>query len=128
MFDFVKSVLLAERHAPDAPPALPRQCATFARKFQQVTAPVMAKGVEDTAFYIYNRLVSLNDVGGEPATFGVTVERIPRRERGSRQQLAAHDARDLDARQQAHRGRARAHRRAVRAARAWRLQLRRWAA
>ena len=38
----------------------------FAGKFQQVTAPVTAKGVEDTAFYIYNRLVSLNEVGGEP--------------------------------------------------------------
>ena len=35
-------------------------------KFQQLTGPVMAKGVEDTAFYIYNRLVSLNEVGGEP--------------------------------------------------------------
>ena len=39
----------------------------FAGKFQQVTAPVMAKGVEDTAFYVYNRLVSLNEVGGDPA-------------------------------------------------------------
>ena len=36
-------------------------------RFQQFTAPVMAKGVEDTAFYRYNRLVSLNDVGGDPA-------------------------------------------------------------
>ena len=41
----------------------------FAGKFQQVTAPVMAKGVEDTAFYIYNRLVSLNEVGGDPGQF-----------------------------------------------------------
>jgi (1->4)-alpha-D-glucan 1-alpha-D-glucosylmutase len=45
----------------------------FARKVQQLTAPVMAKGVEDTSFYIYNRLVSLNDVGGDPATFGYGV-------------------------------------------------------
>ena len=43
----------------------------FAGKFQQVTAPVMAKGVEDTAFYIYNRLISLNEVGGDPDRFGV---------------------------------------------------------
>ena len=42
----------------------------FAGKFQQVTAPVMAKGVEDTAFYIYNRLASLNEVGGDPSHFG----------------------------------------------------------
>ena len=44
----------------------------FAGKFQQVTAPTTAKGIEDTAFYIYNRLVSLNEVGGEPAHFGVS--------------------------------------------------------
>ena len=36
-------------------------------KFQQLTGPVMAKGVEDTAFYRYNRLVALNEVGGDPA-------------------------------------------------------------
>ena len=33
----------------------------------------MAKAVEDTAFYIYNRLVSLNEVGGEPESFGISV-------------------------------------------------------
>jgi (1->4)-alpha-D-glucan 1-alpha-D-glucosylmutase len=43
----------------------------FAGKFQQVTAPVTAKGIEDTAFYVYNRLASLNEVGGEPSRFGV---------------------------------------------------------
>lgn len=42
----------------------------FAGKFQQVTSPVMAKGVEDTAFYLYHRLVSLNEVGGDPGAFG----------------------------------------------------------
>ena len=42
-------------------------------KFQQTTGPVMAKGVEDTAFYVYNRLVSLNEVGGEPELFGLSV-------------------------------------------------------
>ncbi len=41
--------------------------------FQQVSAPVMAKGVEDTAFYRYQRLISLNEVGGDPGTFGTTV-------------------------------------------------------
>jgi (1->4)-alpha-D-glucan 1-alpha-D-glucosylmutase len=41
-------------------------------KFQQITGPVMAKSVEDTVFYRYNRLISLNDVGGNPAEFGVT--------------------------------------------------------
>jgi (1->4)-alpha-D-glucan 1-alpha-D-glucosylmutase len=48
----------------------------FAGTFQQVTAPVMAKGVEDTAFYVYNRLASLNEVGGEPGRFGVTPEAL----------------------------------------------------
>lgn len=42
----------------------------FALRFQQLTAPVMAKGVEDTAFYRYHRLISLNEVGGDPGTFG----------------------------------------------------------
>jgi (1->4)-alpha-D-glucan 1-alpha-D-glucosylmutase len=43
----------------------------FAGKLQQLTAPTMAKGVEDTAFYCYHRLISLNEVGGEPAHFGI---------------------------------------------------------
>jgi (1->4)-alpha-D-glucan 1-alpha-D-glucosylmutase len=42
----------------------------FAQIFPQLSAPVMAKGAEDTAFYRYNRLVSLNEVGGDPGTFG----------------------------------------------------------
>ncbi len=42
-------------------------------KFQQYTGPVMAKGMEDTALYIYNRLASLNEVGGEPERFGVSI-------------------------------------------------------
>ena len=45
--------------------------ADFAMRFQQLTGPVMAKGVEDTAFYNFNRLISLNEVGGDPARFGV---------------------------------------------------------
>ncbi|HET8646724.1 MAG TPA: malto-oligosyltrehalose synthase, partial [Vicinamibacteria bacterium] len=40
-------------------------------RFQQATGPVTAKGVEDTAFYTYNRLVCLNEVGGDPGRFGV---------------------------------------------------------
>ena len=48
----------------------------FVGKFQQVTSPVTAKGIEDTAMYNYNRLVSLNDVGCEPDRFGVAPERL----------------------------------------------------
>jgi (1->4)-alpha-D-glucan 1-alpha-D-glucosylmutase len=44
--------------------------ADFAVRFAQVSAPVMAKGVEDTAFYRYQPLVSLNEVGGDPGRFG----------------------------------------------------------
>jgi len=44
----------------------------FAGKFQQLSSPVTAKGIEDTAFYIYNRLLSLNEVGGDPSHFGVS--------------------------------------------------------
>jgi (1->4)-alpha-D-glucan 1-alpha-D-glucosylmutase len=48
--------------------------AHFVLKFQQTTAPVMAKALEDTVFYIYNRLPALNEVGGEPQQFGLTIE------------------------------------------------------
>jgi (1->4)-alpha-D-glucan 1-alpha-D-glucosylmutase len=46
----------------------------FAHRFQQVNSAVMAKGVEDTAFYRYHRLTSLNEVGGDPDRFGVSVD------------------------------------------------------
>jgi len=46
----------------------------FVTRFQQTTPPVMAKGVEDTAFYRYARLLALNDVGGDPGRFGISVE------------------------------------------------------
>ncbi|MBD3420674.1 MAG: malto-oligosyltrehalose synthase [Chitinivibrionales bacterium] len=45
----------------------------FIMRCQQYTGPLMAKGIEDTAFYIYNPLVSLNEVGGWPASFGLSV-------------------------------------------------------
>ncbi len=46
----------------------------FLMRFQQTTGPAMAKSFEDTVFYNFNRLVSLNEVGGDPGYFGVTVE------------------------------------------------------
>ncbi len=46
----------------------------FAMRFQQLTGPLMAKGFEDTALYVYNCLLSLNDVGGDPDQFGVSVD------------------------------------------------------
>ena len=46
----------------------------FVMRFQQFTGPVMAKGVEDTAFYCYNRLAGVNEVGNDPARDGVSVD------------------------------------------------------
>jgi (1->4)-alpha-D-glucan 1-alpha-D-glucosylmutase len=69
IFDFVRQTLLLQW--PDELSAEARaEHARFVMKFQQLTGPVMAKGVEDTAFYVFNRLVSLNEVGGEPDRFG----------------------------------------------------------
>jgi (1->4)-alpha-D-glucan 1-alpha-D-glucosylmutase len=44
----------------------------FVARLQQLTGPAMAKGVEDTVFYTYNRFVALNEVGGDPARFGIS--------------------------------------------------------
>jgi (1->4)-alpha-D-glucan 1-alpha-D-glucosylmutase len=71
IFDFIGEVLLTR--IAEGQDAFYRNAVTnFAMKFQQFTSPVMAKGIEDTAFYRYNRLVSLNDVGGDLHRFGVT--------------------------------------------------------
>jgi (1->4)-alpha-D-glucan 1-alpha-D-glucosylmutase len=56
----------------DAPPEW--QADDFVARFQQLTGPVMAKGVEDTTFYSYDRLLALNEVGCDPARFGVSVQ------------------------------------------------------
>lgn len=70
VFDFLREVMLG---APRLPGGERQRAAMreFAMKFQQVSAPVMAKGVEDTALYRFNRLVCLNDVGSDPRRFGV---------------------------------------------------------
>jgi (1->4)-alpha-D-glucan 1-alpha-D-glucosylmutase len=71
VFDFVRAALLVE--LPSTSELMSRRIRLFAMKFQQVTAPVTAKGIEDTALYRFNRLVSLNEVGGEPAAYGSSV-------------------------------------------------------
>jgi (1->4)-alpha-D-glucan 1-alpha-D-glucosylmutase len=78
LFDFVQDMLLFvhEGHVTEADQAEQRR---FVGKFQQVTSPVMAKGLEDTAFYVYNRLLSLNEVGGDPRQFGISVAAFHRR-------------------------------------------------
>nr|WP_093522144.1 malto-oligosyltrehalose synthase [Stigmatella erecta] len=71
IFDFLSDILL-RRYPEHLNEDERAQMLRFAMKLQQVTGPVMAKGLEDTAFYIYNRLVSLNEVGGEPEHFGIS--------------------------------------------------------
>jgi malto-oligosyltrehalose synthase len=71
VFDFVRSALLLE--LPAQSESARQRMRRFAMKFQQITAPITAKGIEDTALYRFNRLVSLNEVGGEPDLFGSSV-------------------------------------------------------
>ncbi len=77
-FDFVRRVLLlsgaAELPATDQADRL-----AFVMRWQQFTGPIMAKGVEDTAFYTYNRLLALNDVGGEPGSDGLGTQEFHQR-------------------------------------------------
>jgi (1->4)-alpha-D-glucan 1-alpha-D-glucosylmutase len=69
VFDFVRDLLLKKAdYIPDSEQDAHMR---LIGKFQQVTSPVTAKGIEDTALYIYNRLASLNEVGNEPDRFGV---------------------------------------------------------
>ncbi|HVG73324.1 MAG TPA: malto-oligosyltrehalose synthase, partial [Vicinamibacterales bacterium] len=74
VYDFVRDLLL--KKADYIPESERDEHMKFVGKFQQVTSPVTAKGIEDTALYIYNRLVSLNEVGGEPDHFGCGVEQL----------------------------------------------------
>jgi (1->4)-alpha-D-glucan 1-alpha-D-glucosylmutase len=71
IFDFVRGLLLAEL-ADDSDDSYRTAVAAFTAKFQQLTGPVMAKALEDTSFYRHVRLLSLNEVGGDPRRFGVT--------------------------------------------------------
>ncbi len=77
VFDFLHSVLVAQP-APGAPEGIARRMLAFTGKFQQFTAPVTAKGIEDTAFYRYVPLVSLNEVGGGPGSFGLSLDAFHR--------------------------------------------------
>jgi (1->4)-alpha-D-glucan 1-alpha-D-glucosylmutase len=71
VFDFIEAALTVD--LAQVPGYGRRRVLRFAMKFQQYTSPVMAKGFEDTALYRYPRLLCLNDVGGDPRQFGLTV-------------------------------------------------------
>lgn len=78
IFNFIRDVLLLRCPAGSDEEDM-RLRLDFAMRFQQLSGPVMAKGVEDTASYVYNRLVSLNDVGGAPDRFGCAIDSFHRR-------------------------------------------------
>jgi (1->4)-alpha-D-glucan 1-alpha-D-glucosylmutase len=69
VFDFIERLLLKQTGARSQEECEERE--RFIGKFQQITSPVAAKGIEDTALYVYNRLLSLNDVGSDPRVFGL---------------------------------------------------------
>jgi (1->4)-alpha-D-glucan 1-alpha-D-glucosylmutase len=71
VFDFIRDVVLRQGSEES-------EATAFTSRFQQYTGPVMAKGMEDAALYVYNRLISLNEVGGEPEIFGVSVPEFHR--------------------------------------------------
>ncbi len=80
VFNFLRDTLLF-RFPENLDDAARAAHTDFVLKFQQCTGPVMAKGLEDTVFYIYNRLAALNEVGGEPQRFGVSVVAFHERNR-----------------------------------------------
>ncbi len=78
VFNFLRDILLF-RFPENLDDEARAAHAHFVLKFQQSTGPIMAKGLEDTAFYIYNRLAALNEVGGEPQHFGIGVDEFHQR-------------------------------------------------
>jgi len=76
-FEFLRDTLLL-RFPENIDDAGRAEHLRFVMKFQQCTGPITAKGIEDTAFYIYNRLAALNEVGGEPGHFGSAPETFHR--------------------------------------------------
>ncbi len=78
VFDFLRSILLLEGNDGGQRMYGYAKQLYFTLKFQQLTGPVMAKGLEDTACYICNRFISVNEVGGSPAEFGAPVSEFHR--------------------------------------------------
>jgi (1->4)-alpha-D-glucan 1-alpha-D-glucosylmutase len=82
VFDFLRRVLLLE--GPSLAAGEQRgEWLRFLMRWQQFTGPIMAKGYEDTALYVYNRLTSLNEVGGEPSGMGVPMSTFHKRSGGN---------------------------------------------
>ncbi|HEY3757956.1 MAG TPA: malto-oligosyltrehalose synthase [Opitutaceae bacterium] len=73
-FEIVRDVLTGEYPDRSDPPERREQIERWVLGLQQYSGAIMAKSVEDTAFYLYNRLIALNEVGGDPAEFGLSLE------------------------------------------------------
>ncbi|MBR1088055.1 malto-oligosyltrehalose synthase [Bradyrhizobium manausense] len=73
IFDFLRDALTMDLLKPGRPPHGAPRVRRFALKVQQFTGPMMAKSLEDTAFYQYHRLLALNEVGGDPASKGLAI-------------------------------------------------------
>ena len=73
VFDFLHRLLTTDLVAQPRSGFSRQSVVRFAMRVQQYSGPVMAKGLEDTAFYRYNRFIALNEVGGHPDHFGVTL-------------------------------------------------------
>ncbi|KJC48884.1 malto-oligosyltrehalose synthase [Bradyrhizobium sp. LTSP857] len=73
IFDFLRDALTMDLLKPGRPPHSAPRVRRFALKVQQFTGPMMAKSLEDTAFYQFHRLLALNEVGGDPASTGLAI-------------------------------------------------------
>jgi len=73
IFDFLRDVLTLDLLGPGRPPHSAPRVRRFALKLQQFTGPLMAKSLEDTAFYRYHRLLALNEVGGDPSAKALAI-------------------------------------------------------
>ncbi|BAF59769.1 maltooligosyl trehalose synthase [Pelotomaculum thermopropionicum SI] len=84
--EFLKQVLLLD--FPENLTEVKREAwLAFAMRWQQFTGPITAKGLEDTALYLYNRLISLNEVGGNPGSTGITAAYFHRLNRARKERL-----------------------------------------
>jgi (1->4)-alpha-D-glucan 1-alpha-D-glucosylmutase len=73
IFDFLRDALTLDLIKPGRPPHSAPRVRRFALKLQQFTGPLMAKSLEDTAFYRFHRLLALNEVGGDPAASALPI-------------------------------------------------------
>jgi (1->4)-alpha-D-glucan 1-alpha-D-glucosylmutase len=71
--ELIRNILTLRFEEEELPAEQRRQWYHFIQRFQQFTGPLMAKGLEDTALYVYNRLLSLNEVGGNPDKLGISL-------------------------------------------------------